>query len=490
MTVPRRRPARVGRPGRFGRLGRLAHLDRAVLGVSASFAGLATTLAIQVVQVPLFLHLVGVRQYAVWLVLTAIPTYLGLSDLGFSGAASTDAAQRLVAGDPAGARRSIQSAWTLVMSVVAVVAVVGVPLVFACYHGSPAAGVSAGAGRAVVLAQLVAVAAWIQAGFVEGSFRANGQYPFGICLMIAIRVLEFAALGAALALSHRLWVAAAVLALTRVVLVSVYVAVARARMAWFALGWSAASRSVVARLALPSLTYSGFTFGFGILNQGYLLLAASALRPAEVVAFTTVRTIVNSTQQVTVTVTNGVLGELTRAVAAGALARARTIVVTAARFSLLACGAASLLLLLVGEQVVAVWTDHRVHPDRVFLTLMVLTVLADVPWQLACSVLRSANRHQVVGVVYLATCAASLAAARLLLPVLGLDAAPISLFLLDVVVTPVAVVAARRLLRGGPGLPAGRHLARAAPAGERPTPTPGSLPRAGRRPSPDPRVSS
>lgn len=451
--------------------------------MGASFVSLGTTLAIQVVQVPFFLHYVGVHEYSAWLVLTAVPTYLSLSDLGFSGAASTAAAQRLVAGDDRGARERMQSAWSLVMSVVGLAAVVGIPLFLLLFHpeaSSQYAGVHA---RTIVICQLVAVAAWIQAGFIEGAFRASGRYPLGIFLMTCIRVAEFVALVSSLAIWRNLWISAAALAGTRLLLVIVYYLVGRRLNPWFALGWSDARLRLVARLAGPSLTYAGFTFGFGILNQGYLLLAASRLSAAEVVTFTTVRTIVNSTQQVTVTVTNGVLGELTRAVAAWDFTRARKIAFVAGRFALAAAATASLVLLVFGRPIVHLWTGGRVRPDELFFALMVLTVLADVPWQLCTSVLRSANRHQLVGIVYLGTCAVSLLCARLLLPVIGLPAAPIALFLLDIVVTPVAFLQARALFRdGAAGRGRGGH--RADDREESAEPLSGHAPRHLRAPAP------
>ncbi|MEI8158789.1 MAG: hypothetical protein WCH60_18160 [Burkholderiales bacterium] len=45
--------------------------------------GQLITIAIQLVSVPLYLHYWGVALYGEWLILSAIPAYLALSDIGF-----------------------------------------------------------------------------------------------------------------------------------------------------------------------------------------------------------------------------------------------------------------------------------------------------------------------------------------------------------------------------------------------------------------------
>ena len=59
--------------------------DGAIRGLGANGLALLVTLIIQVLSVPVFLYSVGVNAYAEWLILTAIPSYLSLTDLGFGG---------------------------------------------------------------------------------------------------------------------------------------------------------------------------------------------------------------------------------------------------------------------------------------------------------------------------------------------------------------------------------------------------------------------
>ena len=64
--------------GAAGRIGR---------GLAANIGGMGVTLLIQLVSVPVFLAAWGVPTYGEWLVLSAVPTYVALSDLSFSSVA-------------------------------------------------------------------------------------------------------------------------------------------------------------------------------------------------------------------------------------------------------------------------------------------------------------------------------------------------------------------------------------------------------------------
>ena len=56
-------------------------------GLAANIGGMGVTLVIQLVSVPVLLTAWGVPTYGEWLVLSAVPTYVALSDLSFSSVA-------------------------------------------------------------------------------------------------------------------------------------------------------------------------------------------------------------------------------------------------------------------------------------------------------------------------------------------------------------------------------------------------------------------
>ena len=72
------------------------------------------TTVIQLGSVPLLLHARGTAKYGDWLLLSAVPSYLTLSDLGFGDASGSDMCMRVASNDKEGALETFQSSWVIV----------------------------------------------------------------------------------------------------------------------------------------------------------------------------------------------------------------------------------------------------------------------------------------------------------------------------------------------------------------------------------------
>src|SRR5579863_7074061 len=86
---------------------------RLVRGFGAAALGPIVTTIVQLVSVPVLLHYWGTVKYGDWLLLSAIPSYLTLSDLGFGDASGSDMTMRVASGDRQGALETFQSSWVL-----------------------------------------------------------------------------------------------------------------------------------------------------------------------------------------------------------------------------------------------------------------------------------------------------------------------------------------------------------------------------------------
>ena len=96
----------------------------------ASVFGPFVALLVQVVNVPVMLRYGGVGLYGEWLLISAIPAYLLLTDLGFGNAAGSDMTMRAHAGDRAGAIKTFQSISVLVLALSALLAVLLAAVIF------------------------------------------------------------------------------------------------------------------------------------------------------------------------------------------------------------------------------------------------------------------------------------------------------------------------------------------------------------------------
>src|SRR6202158_4054383 len=90
---------------------------RLIRGFGATALGPVVGAIVQLSSVPVMLHAWGAARYGDWLLLSAIPVYLTLSDLGFGDASGSDMSMRVAANEKDGALRTFQSSWVLLTAV-------------------------------------------------------------------------------------------------------------------------------------------------------------------------------------------------------------------------------------------------------------------------------------------------------------------------------------------------------------------------------------
>ena len=181
--------ALASHPSGSGPAGRIAR------GLAANTGGVAVTVLIQLLTVPVLLAAWGVDVYGEWLVLSAIPTYVALSDLSFSSVAGNSMVMLVAQGRSADAVKLGRHLWSIVtlMTGIAVLAAVAIALLFSGSFGRD--GTIAASEAGVVLAALfLRVALGNQYGVFDAWFRAGGRYPLGVTLGQVMRLLEFGAL--------------------------------------------------------------------------------------------------------------------------------------------------------------------------------------------------------------------------------------------------------------------------------------------------------
>ena len=83
---------------------------RIMTSLAANAFGQIITISSQLLLIPLFLKYWGVAKYGEWLILSSIPAYLILADLGIGAAAGNEMTIRAGAGDHQGAQQTFRGA--------------------------------------------------------------------------------------------------------------------------------------------------------------------------------------------------------------------------------------------------------------------------------------------------------------------------------------------------------------------------------------------
>ena len=223
---------------------------------------MGVTLVIQLVSVPVLLAAWGVPTYGEWLVLSAVPTYVALSDLSFSSVAGNSMVMLVAQGHREDAVTLGRRLWSIVtaMTGIAVLAAITVALVFGGAFGSEAA-IPASEAQVVLVALFLQVAVGNQYGVLDAWYRAGGRYPIGTVLRNLGRLLEFGVFIGAVLLGAPPSTAAIVFLAGGLVGFAVSWVVLRRAVPWSAFRPERPRRETFRELLAPGVAFMAFPTG-------------------------------------------------------------------------------------------------------------------------------------------------------------------------------------------------------------------------------------
>src|SRR6204780_1163248 len=395
---------------------------RLIAGFGANtFSRLSTTLT-QIFSVPVFLSHWGVHLYGEWILLNTIPSYLGLSDVGFGSVAGNEMTMLAAAQNFEQALVVFQSVWvltTVITSLIGLLLIAAVwflPLdVWLHTHA-----ISAADTKLIVLLLGLAVPLGMQETLFQAAFRCVGKYPLGTMAKSLVVLAAFLStmVGVFLGLSA-VRVTVLYVAVNAVGVLALWILLRR-EVPWIRFGIRHAQWAVIRRLTAPALSFMSFPLVNALNLQGILVVIGYVMGPVAVVTFNTARTISRSAVQGMNLINNSIWPEMSAAFGVGAMEVARMLHRRACQISLLLCLGITLGVAFLGDWIWRVWTVGKVPTDPVLLNIMVVPM--------------ATNQHQRVARAMLtATCVALVLAWLLMhVPSLGLRGAAIALVAGDV----------------------------------------------------------
>jgi O-antigen/teichoic acid export membrane protein len=376
---------------------------RLAKGLGAQGYAQALNVVIQVSSVPLFLHAWGTDLYGEWLLLTAVPVYLAMSDVGFSTAATNEMTIAFSRGDSEGALESFQSAWVLTLGISLVLLLAVVPAALLLPLGSwlrlPRLGSTGGVGPVFVLLS-VQVLTGLQTGLVYAGFHCVGKYGLGLFLMSSVRMLEFGLLALAVLSGGGPIVAAAAFAGGRLGGTLVMGILLRRATPWLSFGYRHAAWPILRRLARPAVAFTAFPLGNALNVQGMLLVVGAMLGPAAAVVFNTLRTMTRVGVQLTSAIRAAVSAEISAAFGAGNRNLLRQLHHQSCQAALWLAILLALALGLFGRSLLSVWTHGRVPMNIATFVLLLAGTLPNSLWLTSLNLAYATNRHERLATMY------------------------------------------------------------------------------------------
>lgn len=389
----------------------------------ANAYGQVVTVLIQLVSVPLYLGHWGVALYGEWLILSAIPAYLALSDIGFASVAANDMTMKVARKDERGALCVYQSVWVLISCIAVVVGILLALLaVFFPVHDRLSIEHISSFNTQLILMLLVAyVLVGLQGNVLNAAFRSIGRYAFGTALGNTARLIEWAATMFALWLGYGVVGIALAMLVVKVAGVFAMWIVLNRETPWLKLGVQQASFTEIKRLWRPAVAFMAFPLGLALSLQGIVLAIGMTLGAAAVVMFSVYRTLTRLLVQIITLLNHSAWPEISAAYGANKI----DLVARLHRsFSSLTfwLGLCSVVMLSgTGEWMIRAWTRHAFQQNQVLLVLMLLTAFLNVMWQTSWVVLMATNQHQKITAVFLLLAVGCLTLSYLIAPALGID---------------------------------------------------------------------
>jgi O-antigen/teichoic acid export membrane protein len=374
-------------------------------GVSANVFGQVVSALIQILPVPVLIYVWGIELYGVWLMLSVLPAFLVLSDMGLSTVAGNAMMMFMARGDLNAVRAISQNTWLWVTGVSVTAFLISLSaLTFVPWDGwVDLTGVLApgAADNAAFWLMLYSVAI-VQGSLILQVYRCGGNYGRGVIVDNIIRIAEYTGVVFAALLGAGIGGAAFVFFLVRAVGTMLKWLDVYRISPWWRWDRRLVNPSCVKALWTPGLTFLLFPLSNSVIIQGATLLVGVVLGPAQVVVFSVMRTMTRITVQACGVIRHGVWPEMSRAFGLGDVRLARAIHRWAVKVSMMLGLAVSALLVACGPWVYEFLTHGKIAWDWTLFALLQLVALTSCVWYTSMVAQLAKNEHQGVAITNLA----------------------------------------------------------------------------------------
>lgn len=420
---------------------------RLALGFASNWVGKLASTITQLVQVPLFFHFWAASVYGNWLIVSAIPTYLTFSSIGFGNVASNEMTMLNSVGDREGALRVFQSCWWLISMICATV---GLLLVLVLYLVPAASLLNIHAisesdtkwiifylGLSVLLGQLEQL--------MSAAYTCMARYAFGSFLKSVISLAAFSATMVPIILGYGPRTMALVYAVANALGTLTLGLFVRKDIPWIRIGWRYARFSEIRHLASPAFAFMGFPIGVALNLQGTLIAVGYALGPVDVAIFASARTVSRVALQMVQMVNATFWPELSLAYGAKNVALTRTLHRRACQLALIIALFVVACMMTAGPYFLHHWTGGHVPPSRPLLAILLLVVVLYSLWSTSSTLAAATNQHQRLAAWYIVATGVTVLFTYLLAVRYGLYGAAASLMISEVIMNLYVLPASLRI---------------------------------------------
>ena len=362
---------------------------RIIEGMGANSFGMAITIVMQLVSLPLFLHFWNLETYGKWLILSAVPAYLSMADVGMVTTAGNKMTMAMGRKDPLEANQIFQSAQAFIAVVCPMVALILLPLILF----SPLPWLENMDQRIALAAMSLGVLVAMFGGLSEAAFRATERYAFGTVLGNCVRLGEW--IGTILGLVLVGNFAAVALGGFLMRLVGCLVGMTLVNNASHTLHWGVKFAKVteVKAMVKPAISFMAFPLANAFSFQGITIIVGAIFGPVSVACFNTYRTIARVAVQITAIFSFALAPEFSRLFGQGAKRTIQELYLKTSMLGAMQAFLLSLMLYFSSPWLLKIWTHNAIKFDANLMALMLVYAAVGGLWHIPRAMLMATNQH-------------------------------------------------------------------------------------------------
>lgn len=364
-------------------------------GILVNGFGQIVTILGQLIILPTLLIHWGAQQYGAWIILSVIPQYLALSDMGFSSVAGNEIAMALGRKDSMKAENAFRG--VLAANIVACFIVILLTSLLIVLQSQfkilPIHGFQAKSSAIILLIFGIQVCLTFFQNCSVASFRGGGQYPYGAFLNNVQRLTEILATVFSAFLGGSPIVVALSVLIVRAIFVIVMFRQLTVRFEWARFILSKNGFLVARRLIRPCLGYMALPASVAVSQSGSVMLIGYMFGPVQVIVFTAMRTLARLLVQLSTAINSPIVPEVSSAYASENMPLVRKLHAAAMRAAMLIGIVIGASLIWLAPFIFDHWTKGNVAFDiNIFIPLLIAVVI-NMLWGTSAIVLLAVNLH-------------------------------------------------------------------------------------------------
>jgi O-antigen/teichoic acid export membrane protein len=419
---------------------------RIVSGMAANFYSQIVTVVAQLISLPIFLSRWNTDQYGRWLMISAIPAYLAISDVGIVTAAANLMSMHQARRETAQVNRIFNSSLVAMLLLLPFLAVSAGALLLSFTFGLSRD--QRGALYALVVTALLSVAC----ALFDAAYRPFGKYPRVTFLLTSARVLDYLGMFAGLIIGGSLTSTALGFLIARGISCVVMFLLTRIDIPEIRWNLRDMDPGLISRLMRSGIGFLSFPFGYLLTLQGMVIVVGAQLGGSAVALFSASRTLTRLLAQISDTTGRSLAPEISALYGAGRELDAKRLAGQVLWRVLLVTIFGAVVLAPLAPTILQLWSRGKIRFDGAVFGFLLIGAIGSAYWQIQAVRLTATNRHLLLATIFTLASAFALLLAVLTEPRFGVTAAAAATSFVDMAMIVGTTIALRRVAaaRGGP----------------------------------------